>query len=329
MQFNQPFFAYLAPIAPLVFLALGWLYYTHHQKSLVKSYGNPKTLRGFSSFGRGLRTLLFLAIALSLGFLTAAEPKKASPGKTGRTLNAVIVCDASKSMGAEDYPGGVSRREMAILSALKLIEAFPDGHFGVVYFTDEAWAYSVTDDRRALPILLEYNCDPSRVRGSGSELAQGLAEALILIHLHSEIPIKTVVLLSDGGEVGQEESLNLLAQKYQEQGIRIVTGGLGDVVPSRIPVYDSQTGEFRGFYTLKGEFALTRLNEASLKVLANLTGGAYQRIRNGEELPELIKSRGWDDQPIPKEGEESFIFFPLAGLLVVLALWLVERRFAR
>lgn len=328
VAFNQPLFLLLVPLAFLAMVILGWLF-VRHQQELLERFGDPETLRRFSRFsGSGLkrRTVFYLALAFALAFLAAAEPTMAVI-KSGRTFNAILVCDASTSMDAEDTPGGIPRRELATNNLFSLLAAYPDGYFGVVPFAGAATGYGMTNEQQALRFLVNHFCLSKNVRSAGSDLAVGLEEALVMIK-DSREAIGTVILLSDGGDfstIGQ--GLSKIAEKYNQAKIRILAGGLGGRRPVPIPVRDPKTGELVGYHADGGVPSETRLNEAPLKYLAEETGGVYQQIESGEELVEIVRSHGWDSRLIERESRESLVWLPLSALLLVLLIYLVDKRF--
>lgn len=326
LRFSNPLFAQLAPVAFLAVLAVGWLFGRWQRKFLLR-FGSLETLKRFSKFGSRMRSAVFLGLALALAFLAASEPSMDS-GKTttSRTFNGIIVLDVSRSMLAEDVPGEISRTSLAAKAARELLDAYPSGLVGLVVFTDETQVYLPTRDHEALKILLDEQADPYLAKGAGSDIAAGLETAAEIIE-GSEIPLQTVVLLSDGGELSERSALASFAKELNLLGLRVVTGGLGGLQPVRIPVRN-EDGSLKGYYSQssKGGFVYTSLNESSLRFLADQTGGAYQRIKEGSELASTIRLHGWDSQPAIQEGELSLVQIPLLGMLLTILIFILDKR---
>ena len=327
LRFNQPVLAQLAPAAFLAVLIVSWLI-ARWQRNFLLRFGSLETLARFSKFSSRGRSAVLLGLAFALAFLAASEPSMSS-GRTiaSRTFNGIIVLDVSRSMLAEDTPNGSSRSSLAVEAALELIDAYPDGLVGLVIFTDRTQAYPPTRDHDALRILLTDQADPYRAKGAGSDIAAGL-EAAVEIVDDLEVPIQAIVLLSDGGELDERLRLVRSVEDLNQIGLRVIAGGLGAFQPVRIPVRD-EDGALRGYYsksTSGGPFVYTYLNESSLRFIADQTGGAYRFIEEGNELVDVVRLRGWDSQPAIQEGETSLVRYPLLGVLLIILIFILDKR---
>lgn len=324
VTFNEPIFAWLAPFVFLIFLVLSWLI-GRYQRRLLISFGKLETLRRFSRFSPRLRASIFLAFAVAFAFLAASEPKmNTSTMMTTRTLNGVIVLDVSRSMLAEDNPDGRSRSAVATEAALQLLNTYPDGYFGLVLFTDEAQAFCVTGDHEALRFLLQYQATPYKARGAGSNITVGLEAAAELV-VDASTPVEIVIIISDGAS-GKEKDLAGAVRQLKQLGVKVVAGGVGGVLPARISVR-GESGEFIGYHTRKGIFALTMRDESKLRFISEQTRGAYQLVKKGDDLIGVIRLHEWDSQQVMQEGEESLVRYPLLALLVTILVFLLDKRF--
>lgn len=335
LVFNQPLAAQLAPIAFLAALLISWAL-ARWQKKLVASFGNLATLKRFSKFSSPssqARTALYLALGLLLIFFALADPQVSKESQVEiRALNAVLICDASRSMDAEDGPGGIPRHKLVSQSFSNLLKAYR-GSFGVIYFTDSPQSYGPSKEREDLLSLVDTVCQPSFARGAGSDLAAGLQAALQMIKdsEDSPEPIKAIILLSDGGDPLSLAKRLQLASALREAGVVVFAGGIGGDQEVKIPVRDPRTGEITGYYRYGGELGLTRLDEEDLRYLASATGGIYRKIEKGDELIELVRPLSQETQSAAEvtKVNVSVVWLPLSALLLIFLIFLIEKRFIR
>jgi len=324
LRFNYPVLVQLAPAAFIAALVAIWLI-GRWQRKFLSRFGSLETLSRFSKFGSRVRSAILLSLAFALAFLAAAEPSTNSDKtRTFRTFNGVIVLDVSRSMLAEDTPGEVSRSSLAAKTALEILNAYPNSWVGLVVFTNSAQTYPPTSDHEALKIILDDQVNPYLARGAGSDIATGL-EAAMEIVANSEIPIQTIIVLSDGGDLDERSRLVQSVKDLNQLGLKVVAGGLGKFQSVRIPVRD-ESGDLRGYYSIRREFVYTSLNESSLRLLADRTGGVYRFIEKGDELVNVIRLHGWDSQPVVQEGDISLVRYPLLAILFLILILLLDKR---
>jgi len=330
VTFNQPLYLVLALCLVPGFLLVGRVV-DRFQKTAIARFGRWQTLSRFSKFSK--KTTTAVAITLSLVFLTlaAAEPVLSSSenGTTRRTLNAILLVDVSRSMLAEDGPGGASRLEAGILAIEKLFEAYPDGRFGLVIYTDEVTVYPPTFDHTALSFILRDVLEnySSAVRGEGSDPITALNEAGKLI---KELPytVDAVFLISDGGKslspIDIHPPLAPVLKKLKGLGVHLVVIGVGGLIPAAIPVY-ADDGVLIGYHQYQGVVVYTALSEISLKSFADGTSGRYLRLTDTNDLVAIARSENLDSQPIAQESTTSLVWLPVTISILLTALWLRPR----
>lgn len=322
VTFNQPLAARAALII-LAFLVL-WLLIKRNQRRLLHRFGLFETLQGFSQIRTFPWGAILLAVSAALALLAAAEPAlKNGTDRTGRTLNAVVVLDVSRSMLAEDTPSGVSRSDLARAALGELFDAYPQGYFGLVTVARNPRSYVPTNDHAALRMLVAYNGDPYRARDEGSNLPGALQEAADLIK-DSEIPVDVVVLLTDGGSMGIDPRLYQLAlNDFTEMGVRVVSAGVGGLELVPIPVRNPD-GSLRGYHSQNGILAVTSRNDGALRFVAEGSGGVYLVIQDARDLVEAVRGNNLAAQPVRQAGEVSLAYIPLLASLLFLLLFLLD-----
>jgi Ca-activated chloride channel family protein len=236
---------------------------------------------------RHLPPALFLA---GLAALTAALARPQTVVSLPRQEGTVILAfDVSRSMSADDLEP--TRMEAAKAAATAFVERQPPGiRVGVVAFSDNGFAVQApTNDaeevRAAIGRLM-----PQR----GTSVGLGLVTALNTIavaaaeggpNLYSNLtpgptaeptPVPpgrfesaVIVLLSDGDNNEEPDPL-AVALEARNRGVRVFTVGIGSA--------EGATLNIEGFNVH------TRLDEAALRQIAELTGGAYYNAANQEQL---------------------------------------------
>lgn len=329
VTFEFPIFSYLIPVALLLLLAISLLAKRSSRKR-VAAFGRREVLERFSRLrGRKLRHTIYIAIVVVSFLITLAEltiPK--GTGRSERVLDYVAVVDISRSADAEDSEG-ISRAGMARSALYSLLSTFPKGRVGLVLFTNVVTSYEPSTDHSGMRFVLQYAAVPHYARGAGSDIAAGLEEAQLLVEEFAP-DIKTIVLLTDGGDAVPSALHGVTARLVGEQ-IRVITVGLGGDEPVPIPNRDPKTGEIVSYHQLSGQKALTQLNELPLLAIARATGGDYVRLEEVGDLAETIvhnSSKYTTTRSRETEGV-SLARWCLIPVLLVVALWCIDKRFFR
>lgn len=231
----------------------------------------------------GLRILLLAVGALALALAARGSAPLDVQRPDTEDFETVLVLDASNSMLVEDVDGSRLGEERQL--ARSLAARLP-GRLGVVYFAGRGYVLSpLTTDLNAVTMFVEA-VRPANVGLGGSALAAGLTQALdVLAGGESEVR-KAIVLFSDGEEtVGQpvEDALRRAARAgVPVHAVGIGTGDGGPVPLTRDASVDPATAfERRGRESYlrgpDGEVVISRLDELTLRTIADATGGLYAR----------------------------------------------------
>lgn len=230
------------------------------------------------------RAILFAA---GVGAL-AATAVGAAPEGGGRGPasgpETVIVLDASNSMLAEDVrPSRLARqRELARDLAGRL-----SGQVAVVYFAGGGYMLSpLTTDLDAVLMFVE-SVRPASVGRGGSALAAGLSQALDALSGGSGRDARRAVVLFSDGEETVGQPLDEVLERAVREGIPVHAVGIGTREGGRIPLGPDAAesaaprlrlpgGERRVHLRgPDGEVVVTRLEEETMRRIAETTGGAY------------------------------------------------------
>jgi Ca-activated chloride channel family protein len=246
-------------------------------------------------------------------------------------VETVLVLDASNSMLAEDLDGSRLDEERQLARALA---ARLPGRLAVVYFAGRGYVLSpLTTDVNAVTMFVDA-VRPANVGLGGSALAAGLTQALDLLAGGENQARKAIVLFSDGEEtVGQpvEDALRRAARS----GVPVHAVGIGTTEGGPVPLtrdasVDPATAfERRGRESFlrgpDGEVVISRLDEATLRTIADATDGLYAR-GSSSAVGRLTEEIGRSSQTGDRAGLGATSLLLLFGFL---ALWADAFLFSR
>ena len=330
-RFGEPQLLYLLVLLPLLLAFMVWVIRRKRRGVQVlvgphlasRLTGNSSSRRQWS---KGL--LVVAAVGLLLGGLARPQfgTRLETVEREGQDL--VVVLDLSASMLARDIqPNRLEKAKHAIGTLIGLLEG---DRIGIVGFAGEAFVQCpLTLDYGAARTLLA-SMGPESIPVPGTALGEALRKGLELFSVE-EKKHKVMVLITDGEDhLGRPLEV---AREAAGQGVVIHAVGIGSMQGTPIPVFDSE-GRAQGFKKDRtGEVVMTRLDESTLRELAEETGGTYQRSSPGESELEGIYGEvaAMEKKQLASiqvaQYEERFQIPVLLGLLLLLAdLLLAERR---
>ncbi len=227
-----------------------------------------------------LSPALLLALVVWLLLLTAlARPYKLGEVVempiSGRDL--LLAVDLSPSMEIEDMQLN-GRAVDRLVVTKKVLGDFIDrrvgDRLGLVLFGDEAYLQApLTFDRNTVKELLM----ESQIGLAGPKTAIGDALGLSVKRLQNESDSsRVIILLTDGSNNAGELEPIKAAELAAQNNIRIYAVGLGAEA--------MQVASFFGTRTIN---PTADMDEVALEEIAKLTGGAYFRARNSQELNQI------------------------------------------
>jgi Ca-activated chloride channel family protein len=181
-----------------------------------------------------------------------------------------------------------TRLEKVKFEMKKIVEAFNSDRLGVIIFSSEAFMQCpLTFDQNALNLFIE-TMNSNLVPPTGTDFAPPLK--LSLKKLSEEDgnssqgqKSKIIILISDGEDFGDDTET--IAREIEDKNIKLFTLGVGTEK-------GSQLYAGRGYKTdQSGNAVISKLNAASLKSLADKTGGQYFEINeNKNDVSRLISA---------------------------------------
>ena len=325
MSFTNPHFAepqwlWLALLGPVVLLALQ-RYSAAARRRQLAQVAAPELLaqltRSHSRLRRALKNGLLLLAMAALG-LALARPQWGEQTQLTYLLgrDTVFLLDCSRSMLATDV--NPSRLQRAKLAILDYVQRYGRGRVGLVAFAGEAFLQC--------PLTFDYNAfqdtllavDDKTIPVLGTDIGRALDEGYHAMDKADHQ--KVMVLLTDGEDL--EKGSIKMAQALAKKGVVVFTIGVGTPAGTEITFLNDQ-GRPELVRDSKGEVVRSRLDEPTLRAIAQATKGAYfplgpigegmARVRLA--LEDLDASSG--SAPARKLGVDRFQY-PLGLLLVLL-----------
>lgn len=278
MVFRSPaFFLLLFLLPPLLWWAKRRERLEFAFSSFALLRGRPVTLRMF--FYRALPFLRGVILALWIAAL--ARPSSVTADKEYQTngVDIVIALDISGSMLAEDFQPE-NRVYVAKQEAIKFIQGRENDRIGLVVFSKKAFTQCpLTLDYRILIELL------SEIRvgmiADGTAIGMGIATAVNRLR-DSNAKSKVIILITDGENNAGNIDPITAAELAKSFGIKVYTIGVGRGGMVPFPVDDPLFGK-------RYVQANVEIDEATLKRIADITGGLFFRARDPQGLSEIYE----------------------------------------
>jgi Ca-activated chloride channel family protein len=334
MNFSNPHFA--EPVwlwlAVGSLALLGWLLIRARQarQKQLAAFATPQVLEQLlASHSPGRRLLKNAMSLLAVAGLSVAmaRPQWGEQAQVTKALgeDVLFLLDCSKSMLATDIRP--DRLERARLAVLDFVQRHGRGRVGLVAFAGQAFLQCpLTFDYDAFREALDaVNEDTIPVQGT--DIARALQEASLA--MEKDQRRKFMVLLTDGEDL--EKGGITRAKQLAEQGVRVYSIGVGTAAGGPIQVPDGRGG-WSPLRDDKGEIVESRLDETTLRQIAEVTGGEYQPLGAiGEGMTAVRKAlASASDKPgastARKFGIDRFHGFIALGLLLLVVESLIGTR---
>lgn len=311
-----------------------WAYGLYRKQRALKLYADLKThpMLGnqFSPPKQWLRTFLILN-ALILLVITLMRPQgnpvSQTVKKRGRDL--VFIIDVSRSMLAEDLgPNRLGKAKQLVSDVVSILEG---DRVGLLVFAGSSAIKS--------PLTLDYNyfknvlerISPDDISRGGTLIGDAIRTVSERLFYDNDNKFRDVILITDGED---HESFPIqAAEAAAKRGIKIHTVGLGDPDGTTIPIRQSGT-----YHLLKyqEQTVKTRLDETTLKKIAEITNGVYIPVRTHRvDLADLyhnhiaIADKREAESKETKVWSELFQFFLGVAIILLMGEALLgERRIA-
>ncbi|MEJ2384538.1 MAG: VWA domain-containing protein [Xanthomonadales bacterium] len=211
---------------------------------------------------------------------------------TGRDL--LLAVDISGSMDTQDmFLGGAPVNRLAVVKKVagEFIQRRRGDRVGLVLFGSRAYLQTpLTFDTQTTAILLA----ESEIGLAGRETAIGDAIGLAVKRLRDDAASdRVLILLTDGANTSGEVQPMQATEFAAREGLRIYTVGVG-----------ADEMMVRDFFGSRVVNPSADLDEATLRAIAERTGGAYFRARDAQALAEIYRRL---DELEPVESDQEVI----------------------
>ncbi|MDP1559110.1 MAG: VWA domain-containing protein [Nitrosomonas sp.] len=189
--------------------------------------------------------------------------------ESGRNL--LLAVDVSGSMGIVDMGDGhTNRLEVVKQVAGEFIRRREGDRIGLILFGTEAYLQTpLTFDHTTVASLLQ----DTVIGIAGRETAIGDAIGMALKRLQTASGETVLILLTDGANNAGHVQPRRAAELAAQQGLRIYTIGVG-----------GEPRQIQGIFGLRRVDPASDLDETTLKMIADKTGGQYFRATDRDTL---------------------------------------------
>lgn len=248
-------------------------------------YGTIKisTINSFKSspltiLRHGLIVLRCIAVVALITALARPQTSLSWQDVTTEGIDIAIALDVSGSMLAEDFKP--NRLEASKQVAMDFISERPYDRIGLVIYAGESFTQCpLTTDH---DVLLNLFSDiKNGIIEDGTAIGMGLATSVSRLK-DSKAISKIAILLTDGSNNRGSIPPVTAAEIAKEFGIRVYTVGVGSNGSARMPMQD-QFG--RTVY----QNVEVKIDEKTLKEIADITDGKYFRATNKKNLEGIYK----------------------------------------
>ena len=287
MNFAHPEYLPGLLLLPAAFLFLLWA--NKKRARTLAKMGESALLRRLSSninwSGRRWRNALLL-IALAFFIVALARPQWGSEVREVKQegLQVLVALDVSQSMMAQDIKP--TRLDRAKLEIADLMEQLNGDEIGLVLFSGASFIQvPLTSDYFTALTYLD-SADPSVISRPGTVIGDAIRTAMY--GFDSNLSSQKVLIVMTDGEDHETDPL-AAAQEVADEGVLIYTIGFGTPEGEPIPITDS-SGQIVGYKKdQQGEVVLSKLDEDTLKAVAQAGNGKYYRASaDGNELEKLL-----------------------------------------
>ncbi len=231
--------------------------------------------------------IVFKIGALFFMILAIARPQsgvKTSEVET-KGIDIMLALDVSGSMRAEDF-----KPKNRLYVAKKVLSEFVKGRktdrIGLVVFAGESYTQC--------PLTLDYNIILNYIKQikfdmiqDGTAIGMAIANAVNRLR-YSKAKSKIIILLTDGENNAGVIDPITAARAAAAFGIKIYTIGVGKIGGAPIPYVSTIFGK-QYIRNPDGSLYLTKLDEKTLKKIAQITGGKYFRATDSKSLEKIYQ----------------------------------------
>lgn len=270
-------------IIPMMLIIYLWTYFW--KKRIQKGFGSSIVLKRLSpdlSFFKSTLKFVVLCLAISFLIIGLVNPKIGTKLETIKRegVDIVFAIDVSKSMLAEDV--APNRLEKSKQLVTQIINNLASDRVGIIAYAGKAFPQLpiTTDYASAKMFLQSMNTDMLSSQGTAINEAIELSRN----YFDDEEQTNRVLIIISDGEDHNDLSVEV-AEAASEEGIKIYTIGVGSEKGGPIPL--KRNGVVMSYKKdQNNETIITKLNEETLRLIANEAKGGYI---NGSQTADVVE----------------------------------------
>lgn len=324
LYFANPDYLWLLLLLPL--LPVLYALSLRLRRIRLRKIGDPAVVQQLMphySRAKGWVRLVLTDLAVALMVLGLARPQIGAKLAEKETKGAeIMIClDVSNSMLAEDY--SPNRLERAKLAISRIVDRLRDDRIGLIIFAGKSFVQlPVTTDYVSAKMFLG-SIGPDSVPVQGTAIGEAVLTAIKSFSTQSD-KSRAIIVITDGEN--HEDNPVEAAKAAAEAGIKVYTVGVGSLQGQPVPV----GGEL--LKDKNGNIVVSRLDEGTLRKMAQAGGGAYVHAGN-EEFglnPIIDDLRRLEDEHFKsvvfEEYDEQYMYFIGAAFALLAIVFLIGNR---
>lgn len=325
IYFAQAQYLFLLLLVPVFLVLYGVVRYRRVRN--IRKFGDEKLVKDLMpsySGAKGWTRIILFSLAFLFFSIGLARPQIGAKLKEHKSKGAevMIALDVSNSMLAKDY--SPNRLERAKLAISRLVDKLNGDRIGLVLFAGTSFVQlPITTDYVSAKMFLG-NISTESVPVQGTAMGDAISTCIRSFSAQSENS-RAIVVITDG-ENHEDDPLSA-AKQAAEMGISVYTIGVGSSQGQPIPMKDGLLKDSNG------NIVVTKLDEATLKQVAQAGKGAYVHAGNDEFglNPIIDNIRKLNDEEfnsiVFEEYDEQYMyFFAIALVLLVVQMLIGERK---
>jgi Ca-activated chloride channel homolog len=253
----------------------------------------------------------FFMVSLAILIIAVARPETvvSLPRIEGTVI---LAFDVSGSMAADDLKP--NRMDAAKVAAKSFVERQPTNvRIGVVAFSESGIAVQSPTTEQEQVIASINRLSPER----GTSLANGILASLNVLATGGKTALSLYSNLTPGP---QPTPTNVLQGTYGSGVIVLLTDGENNVNPDPMAAVQAAVGRGVRIHSvgigspsgtdvhINGFTVHTQLDEATLKLISQLTGGEYYNAANEQELLKIYDNLNPQLELVPEKTELTSVF---------------------
>ncbi len=321
---------YLLLLLLIPFFFLGLALWMGARRRRLRKLGDEalvnELMPSWSRSKRWVRAVLY-SLAFFFFVIGLARPQIGAKLKEYKVKGAeiMVVLDVSNSMLAQDY--SPNRLERAKLAISRITDRLQGDRIGLIIFAGSSFVQlPITSDYVSAKMFLS-NISTESIPIQGTAIGDAINTAVKSFSAQSENS-RAIIVITDGEN--HEDDAVAAATQAAEAGVKVYTIGVGSVEGQPIPMDGGLLKD------KEGNIVVTKLDEDTLKEIAQAGGGAYVHAGNDEfgltPIVNEIKKMQEEEYSsvVFEEYDEQFMYFlGIALALFVLEMLIGERRSRR